>query len=78
MILAALVLAALSRRAEVFHDRLCENLPEVKAWIARAAPELARVRIRELSESANPISCSSALSIAQRFFDRANAVARSR
>jgi hypothetical protein len=55
MILAPLILAALSRRAEVFHEPLCENLPEVNpkvnAWVARAAPELARVRIWELPES---------------------------
>jgi hypothetical protein len=54
MILAALVLAALSLRAEVFHEPLCEHLPEVdpevKAWVARVAPELARVQVRELPE----------------------------
>ncbi len=54
MILAALVLAALTLRAEVFPEPLCENLPEVspevKAWVAQVAPELAQVRIRELPE----------------------------
>jgi hypothetical protein len=48
MIFAALVLVALPLCAEVFHEPLCENLPEanpeVKAWVARVAPELARVR----------------------------------
>jgi len=52
MILAALVLAALSLGAEVFPEPLCENLaevsPEVKTWVAQVAPELAQVRVREL------------------------------
>ena len=56
MILAALVLAALPLRAEVFHEPLCENLPEVnptvKQWVARVAPELARDRVRELPDEA--------------------------
>jgi hypothetical protein len=55
-ILAALVLAALPLRAEVFHEPLCESLPEVtpevKAWVARAAPQLAGVRVRELADKA--------------------------
>lgn len=54
MILAALVLAALSLQAEVFPEPLCENLPEVspevKTWVAQVAPELAQVRVRELTE----------------------------
>ena len=54
MILATLVLAALFLRAEVFPEPLCENLPEVspevKAWVAQVAPELAQVRIREFPE----------------------------
>ncbi len=54
MILAALVLAALSLPAEVFPEPLCENLPEVspevKAWVAQVAPDLAQVRVRELPE----------------------------
>jgi hypothetical protein len=54
MILAALLLAALSLRAQVFPEPLCENLPEVrpdvKTWISQAAPELGEVRVRELPE----------------------------
>ena len=54
MVLAALLLAVLPLRAEVFPEPLCENLPEVnpevKAWVARVAPELAQVRVRELPE----------------------------
>lgn len=54
MVLAALLLAALPLRAEVFSEPLCESLPEVdpavKAWVARVAPELAQVRVRELPE----------------------------
>jgi len=54
MILATLFLAALSLRAEVFPEPLCENLPqvspEVEAWVAQVAPELAQVRVRELPE----------------------------
>jgi len=54
MILAALVLTALSLGAEVFPESLCENLPEVspkvKTWVAQVAPELAQVRVRELPE----------------------------
>ena len=54
MILAALLLAALSLRAQVLPEPLCENLPEVrpdvKTWIAQAAPELGEVRVRELPE----------------------------
>jgi len=55
MILATLVLAALSLLAEVFPKPLCENLPEVspevKTWVTEAAPELAEVRVRELPEN---------------------------
>src|SRR5512143_3353387 len=54
MVLATLFLVALSLRAEVFPEPLCENLPEVspevKSWVAQVAPELAQVRIRELPE----------------------------
>src|SRR4026207_2426830 len=56
IILAALVLAALPLRAEVFQEPLCENLPDVnptvKQWVARVAPELAGVRVRELPDKA--------------------------
>ena len=49
-----LVLAVRSLGAEVFPERMCEKLPEVdpevKAWVAHVAPELARVPVRELSE----------------------------
>jgi len=54
MILVTLVLATLFLGAEVFPEPLCENLPdvspEVKTWVTRVAPELAQVRVRELSE----------------------------
>jgi hypothetical protein len=54
MIITALLLAALSVEAEVFPERMCENLPEVKpevkAWVAEVAPELAQVSVRELPE----------------------------
>ena len=54
MIITALLLAALSVEAEVFPERLCENLPEVKpevkTWVAQVAPELAEVSVRELPE----------------------------
>ena len=54
MIVAALLLAALSVEAQVFHEPLCENLPEVrpevKTWVAQVAPELAQVSVRELPE----------------------------
>jgi len=54
MIIAALFLVALSAEASVFPARMCENLPEVrpdvKAWVAEVAPELAQVSVRELSE----------------------------
>jgi hypothetical protein len=56
LILAAVVLAALPLRAEVFQEPLCENLPDVnptvKQWVPRVAPELARVRVRELPDKA--------------------------
>jgi hypothetical protein len=48
MMLAVLVFAALALHEEVLPNQLCENLPEVRpevrAWVARVAPELARVR----------------------------------
>src|SRR6188508_910553 len=54
MMITALLLAALSAEAEVFPERMCENLPEVKpevrAWVAQVAPELAQVSVRELPE----------------------------
>jgi hypothetical protein len=54
IIIAALLLAALSVEAQVFPEPLCENLPEVspevKAWVAQVAPELAEVSVRELAE----------------------------
>src|SRR4029453_13092835 len=54
MIIAALLLAALSVETQVFTEPLCENLPEVrpdvKAWVARVAPELAQIRVGELPE----------------------------
>jgi hypothetical protein len=54
MIIAALLLAVLSVEPQVFHEPLCENLPEVrpevKTWVARVAPELAQVSVRELPE----------------------------
>jgi hypothetical protein len=54
MIITALLLTALSVEAEVFPERMCENLsevqPEVKAWVAQVAPELAEVNVRELPE----------------------------
>lgn len=54
MIITVLLLAALSVKAEVFPERMCENLPEVtpevKAWVAQVAPELAQVSVRELPE----------------------------
>ena len=54
MIIAALLLAALSVEAQVFPEPLCENLPEVrpevKTWVAQVAPELAQVSVRELPE----------------------------
>jgi hypothetical protein len=56
MILAVLVLAALPLHAQVFPEPLCENLPEVspevRTWVAQVAPDLARVRVRELPEKA--------------------------
>ena len=46
--------APLAVNAQVFHEPLCENLPEVrpevKTWIAQVAPELAEVQVRELPE----------------------------
>jgi hypothetical protein len=54
MIIAAVLLAALSVEAQVFHEPLCENLPEVrpevKTWVAQVAPELAQVSVRELPD----------------------------
>lgn len=52
--LGLLVFAVRSAGAEVFPERMCEKLPEVgpdvKAWVAHVAPELARLPVRELSE----------------------------
>ena len=52
--LGSLTLAALSLGAEVFPERLCENLPaarpEVSAYVAQVAPELALLPVRELGE----------------------------
>jgi len=52
MIIAALLLTALSLEAQVFPEPLCENLPEVspevKTWVAQVAPEFAQVPVREL------------------------------
>jgi len=54
MIIAALLLAGLSLEPQVFPERMCENLPEVrpgvKTWVAQVAPELAQVSVRELPE----------------------------
>jgi len=54
MIITALLFYALSLEAHVFPERMCENLPEVKpevrAWVAGVAPELAEVSVRELPE----------------------------
>jgi hypothetical protein len=54
MIITALFLVAVSAEAEVFPERMCENLPEVKpevkAWVAQVAPELAQVSVRALPE----------------------------
>jgi hypothetical protein len=52
--IAVLLLAALSVGADVFPEHMCENLPEVtpevRAWVAHVAPELAEVSVRELPE----------------------------
>ena len=54
MVVAALLVAALSVEAQVFPEPLCEKLsevrPEVKAWVAQVAPELAQVHVGELPE----------------------------
>ena len=54
MIIAAFLWAALSVEAQVFPDRMCQNLPEVspevKARVAQVAPELAQGSVRELAE----------------------------
>jgi hypothetical protein len=54
MIIAALLLAALSVGAPVFPESMCETLPEVgpdvKTWVAQVAPELGQVRVRTLPE----------------------------
>jgi hypothetical protein len=54
MFITALFLVAVSAEAEVFPERMCENLPEVKpevkAWVAQVAPELAQVSVRALPE----------------------------
>jgi hypothetical protein len=50
----AVLLAVLSVEPQVFHEPLCENLPEVrpevKNWVAQVAPELVQVSVRELPE----------------------------
>jgi hypothetical protein len=50
----SLLLAVLFLGADVFPRRPCENLPEaspeVKAWVAETAPELAALPVRELGE----------------------------
>jgi hypothetical protein len=52
--LGPLVLAVVSLGADVFPERMCEDIPkahpEVQAWVARTAPELAAVPVRELGE----------------------------
>jgi len=54
IITTALLWAAMSVEADVFPEHMCENLPEVKpevkAWVAHVAPELAQVSVRELPE----------------------------
>jgi hypothetical protein len=54
MMIAALFWVALSVEAQVFPQRMCENLPEVRpevrARVAQVAPELAQVSVRELDE----------------------------
>jgi hypothetical protein len=54
--LGSLLLAVLPLRTDVFPERLCANLPEaapeVKAWVAAAAPDPARLPVRELGEGA--------------------------
>jgi hypothetical protein len=54
MIVAALLVAALSVEPQVFPEPLCGNLPEVrpevKTWVAHVAPELAQVQVHELPE----------------------------
>ena len=54
LMLERLLLAVVSLGADVFPERPCENLPsarpEVKAWVARTAPELAHLPVRELDE----------------------------
>jgi len=46
--------ASLALKAQVFPEPLCENLPEMgpelKTWVAKVAPELAQVQVRELPE----------------------------
>ena len=54
--LGSFLLAVLFLGADVFPERPCENLPEagpeVKAWVAGTAPELASLPVRELGEEA--------------------------
>src|SRR6185369_406527 len=54
MVGLGLVVLVRSVGAQVFPERMCERLPEVdpevKAWVAHVAPELAQVSVRELSE----------------------------
>jgi hypothetical protein len=56
MIIAALLLAALSVEPPVVPASMCDTLPEVgleaKRWIAHVAPELAQVQVRALPEQA--------------------------
>jgi hypothetical protein len=56
VMLGSLLLAVLSLGPDVSPGRLCENLPEagpeVKAWVAETAPELAPLPVRELGEGA--------------------------
>ena len=52
--LGSLLLAVLSLGSDGFPERLCDSLPEagpeVKAWLAGTAPDLAQLPVRELGE----------------------------
>jgi hypothetical protein len=54
--LVALLLAAATLGGDVFPARMCERLPEVdpavKTWVAKVAPDLAHVNVRELPQQA--------------------------
>jgi hypothetical protein len=54
LVLGRVLLAVMSFGADVFPERPCENLPaarpDVEAWVARTAPELAHLPVRELGE----------------------------